>query len=250
MKKLVLFAGTTEGRELLGWLDGKAQVAACVATEYGKEVLPGRLGAEVLEGRLDARGMERLLSEWRPCCVVDATHPYAVQASQTIREACQKTGVPCLRLLREESGAPPGGAVVCESAEKAAAYAAARPGNVLLTTGSKELAVFTKESSLQERLFARVLPLPDILKTCLELGVPAGRICAMQGPFSREMNAALLRQWNISVLVTKDSGKVGGYLEKLQAAEETGVQAVVIGRPKEKGYGMEELKELLRREYL
>ena len=250
MKKLVLFAGTTEGRELLDWLDGKAEVTACVATEYGKEVLPSRLGAEVLEGRLDGRGMESLLAGRKPCCVVDATHPYAVQASQTIREACRKTGVPCLRLLREESGAEAPVAVMCESAEEAAAYAAEKPGNVLLTTGSKELAVFTAEPSLKERLFVRALPLPDVLKTCLELGVPAGRICAMQGPFSRGMNAALLRQWNISVLVTKDSGRAGGYLEKLQAAEETGAQAVVIGRPKEKGCGMEELKEILRREYL
>lgn len=251
MKKLLLFAGTTEGRELLGWLDGKAEVTACVATEYGKEALPNLPGSEILKGRLDACGMERLLSGQAFCCAVDATHPYAVQVSQNIRAACRNTGVPCLRLLRAESGLEmPAGAVVCRSAEEAAVYAASKPGNVLLATGSKELGTFMRIASLRDRIFVRILPFPDALESCLEMGVPAGRICAMQGPFSREMNAALLRQWNIELMVTKDSGKAGGYREKLLAAEEMGVQAVVIGRPKEEGYSMEELKRILQEKYL
>ena len=47
----------------------------------------------------------------------------------------------------------------------------------------------------------------------------------------------MLEQYQCKYLVTKDSGKAGGFLEKIQAAEALGVTAVIIGRPlaEEKG---------------
>ena len=92
-------------------------------------------------------------------------------------------------------------------------------GNVLLTTGSKELKVFTEIPSYRDRLYARVLSLPSVVETCSEYGFEGKHLIAMQGPFSREMNEAMLRQYQCSYLVTKDSGKAGGFEEKIQAAE-------------------------------
>ena len=69
-------------------------------------------------------------------------------------------------------------------------------------------------------------------------------IIAMQGPFSRELNTAMLRQIQGAYLVTKESGKAGGFGEKLAAAREAGAKIVVIRRPEDKsceGYSMEEL---------
>lgn len=79
------------------------------------------------------------------------------------------------------------------------------PGHVLLTTGSKELHHFARPG-LAERCYPRVLPMADSLERCLTLGFPPKNIICMQGPFSRELNVALLRQYHIQTLVTKDTG--------------------------------------------
>jgi len=147
---------------------------------------------------------------------VDATHPYAVQASETIRGACRGEGVPLLRLLRAACPVPEGAAVFASPAE-AADWLRGTEGNILLTTGAKELGAFASLGG--ERLYPRVLPLADSLSACGAAGVPASHVIAMQGPFSRELNEALIRQYRIAYLVTKDGGRAGGFEEKAAAAE-------------------------------
>ena len=251
MKKVLLFAGTTEGRELMEWLCGKAEVTVCVATEYGRDVLSQETGATILEGRLDRDGMAGLMAKENFSCVVDATHPYAVEVSENIQAACRTTGTPYVRLQREESQSRMPDCIVLESTEEAAEYAAACEGNVLLTTGSKEAPLFARQERLRERLYLRMLPVPDAIRECEKLGIPAAHLCCMQGPFSQEMNLALLHQWKIRVLVTKESGKAGGFPEKLEAARKANAEVIVIGRPRETvGMSFEQVKEKLWKEYL
>ena len=69
----------------------------------------------------------------------------------------------------------------------------------------------------------------------------------MQGPFSAEMNAALIRQTGAEILVTKDTGASGGFAEKLAAAHETGIRTLIIARPrKESGRSLAEMQDFLR----
>ena len=137
--------------------------------------------------------------------------------------------------------------VVVESAQEAARHLAGRTGNILLTTGSKDLAVYTEAlPDFAERLYARVLPVTSSIEYARELGIPLDHIVAMKGPFSADFNCALMRELSIGVMVTKASGAVGGFPEKMEAAERCGVQAVVIGRPTaEEGYTAAEVREEL-----
>ena len=234
--KLMIFSGTTEGRELSCLLaDRGAEVTVSVATDYGKEEQGDHPGVTVLCGRRSEGEMEELLRGFDLC--VDATHPYAVEATRTISAACRAAGVPCRRLLRRESGES-GGAYV-DSAAQAARLLGEREGNILLTTGAKELPAFAGLDP--ERLYPRVLPNHESLSACEAIGVPHRNILAMQGPFSRELNEAILRQLRIAFLVTKDGGKTGGFAEKVQAAESTGAELVVIRRPRDSGDSFEEI---------
>ena len=52
-----------------------------------------------------------------------------------------------------------------------------------------------------------MLSLPSVIEACRELGFEGKNLIAMQGPFSEEMNRAMLRQYDCRYLVTKDSGK-------------------------------------------
>ena len=124
----------------------------------------------------------------------------------------------------------------------AAEYLREREGNILLTTGAKELAAFAAVES--GRLYPRVLPSHAGIAACEAAGIPHRNIIAMQGPFSREMNAATIRQYAIAWLVTKDGGAAGGYPEKAAAAEETGARLILLRRPEDEGLAYDEVLNL------
>lgn len=226
-QRILLFGGTIEGRVLAQRLcrDGH-KVTVSVATQVGAEALGSDLGVKVLVGRLDAAAMEQLLTGFDLC--VDATHPYAQEASANIREACAKAGVPLRRVTREASDVS--GCTVVTSADEAARFLATTEGPILVTTGAKELESFACVDPV--RLHVRVLPTHEALMTCEHMGIPHRNIIALQGPFSQTLNEALMRERGIRWLVTKDGGRAGGFPQKMAAARRCGVQTVVIARPK------------------
>ena len=251
MCKICVFAGTAEGRELIGFLLGQrqAQVTACVATEYGKTLLPDAPGLSVSCQRLDREEMAAMLAQSRFDLVIDATHPYAVEATENIAAACRDTGTDYLRLCRD-TGSVPEDAAVVPNAAAAVQFLEGTRGNILLTTGSKDLAVYAGLSDFGERVYARVLPAEDSLRLCREAGLPASHVLAMQGPFSQEMNLAALRFANARYLVTKAAGSAGGFEEKLEAAAKAGAVLVVIGPPpQQEGLSLPEMIEFLSRRY-
>ena len=244
-----------------------------VTTAYGASLLPAGPGIRVHVGRLDAEEMTTLFMEARqtsaPLRVIDATHPYAAVVSENILTACAAAGVRCIRVEREDSGAGKHGIESAqkalperedtgaggkasasegaalhwvESIEEAAAWlaqsdrssseAAQRP-NILITTGSKELAPYTQIPDFATRCYVRALPTVEALEKCQALAFRRDHLILMQGPFSEEMNVAQLRYADAGYLVTKASGETGGFPEKCEAALALGVEVVCIGRPKE-----------------
>lgn len=244
---VAVFAGTTEGRLLCERLAAAGVAArAFAATDYGGGLLDGLPGIVVHAGRLDATGMERELAGVR--VVVDATHPYAVEAGRNVRAAAERAGARYVRLARSGSALPED-AVVVGSVAEAAGFLAGVEGNALVCTGSKELSAYCAVPDFSERLYVRTLPGLEALRAVLDLGFPPAHVICMQGPHSREMNVATLRFARASWLVTKDSGRAGGMEEKLAAAREAGATAVVVARPveSEEGVGLDEAFDLASR---
>ena len=233
MSKICIFGGTTEGRKLAEFLSGQpCDVTVCVATDYGQTLLPESEHVSVSARKLPVGEIVSLLTEKRFDLVIDATHPYAQSITKSIASACRETGTLRWRLLRSASGVSSEHTYV-ETVSDAAAFLAGTEGNILLTTGSKELAKFSQLPGFSERVWARVLPLQSSLDACAQAGLPASHIFAMQGPFSEAMNAAMLRTIGAQYLVTKDGGAPGGFEEKESAAKSAGARLVVIGRPPE-----------------
>ena len=111
--------------------------------------------------------------------------------------------------------------------------------NVLLAIGAKGIGAF--QDLDRERLYPRVLPVVESILACQQAGIPTRNIIALHGPFSRDLNRAMLEQYHIRYLVTKDGGRAGGFEEKAAAAREAGAELVVIGRPTETGCTLEEI---------
>ena len=253
MKKIVIFAGTTEGRRLSEILaDAGIAHTVCVATEYGEIVMRDQTDAEAARakeqslvslhrGRMDRKQIEEFLRNEGYEIVVDATHPYARVVTENLRGAVaalqtseKKAQSPIyLRLEREISETPEAEdpAVSIRYFESNADCAKAlenTEGNILLTTGSKELATYCASGRLHDRLYVRILPGRESLELCMEQGIKGRQILALQGPFSTEMNAAILKQYDIRHMVTKNSGRTGGYQEKLEAAKMLEIPVYVI----------------------
>lgn len=263
-ENVCLFAGTTEGRLLAERLAGtEVFTEVFTATEYGKEGLPEAENIRVCCGRLNEEQMLELFAGRDYALVIDATHPYAREVSRNLKSACEKTGLPLMRVLRKGGQSKGKGLqngsvkereaagrsltdkavpneVFVGSAGEAAAFLAGTSGKILVTTGSRELSYFQAIPGWEERIFARVLPLPEIVCECARAGFAGKHLIAMQGPFSRELNEAMLRSVDAAWMVTKDSGREGGFEEKRQAAARAGAGLVVIRRPGEDGISLEE----------
>lgn len=232
MKEILIFAGTTEGRKLSECLS-KADIlhTVCVATEYGEIVLTENACAHVHRGRMDVEEMSAFISDGQFSAVVDATHPYAQVVTENIRNAMKGMDIPYIRLKRETDDSYDYDKIRSFECNEDCAEALLQiNGNILLTTGSKELSVYCGYESLKDRLYVRVLPGLESLSLCNENGIMGKHILALQGPFTVDMNEAMLRQYDISCLVTKKSGRAGGYIEKLEAAKKLDIPVYVVER--------------------
>ena len=278
MCKIWIFGGTTEGRLLAEYCSReKIEAWVSVASEYGEELLQeelmesGNAGnpdlnhntclakknlktvqassvIKVLRGRMDRYQMEEFIRNQGIHLVIDATHPHARLVSEEIQEACGRTGVRlerCLRAEGEQNKARDW--VEVDSIQEAVSFLSSVSGVIFATTGSKELEALCQIPDYQKRVYARVLPTSNVLKKCEKLGITGSHLIAMQGPFSTEMNTLFLRQTKAEWLLTKDSGRAGGFQEKMEAARENGTRVVVIRRPEEDGISLEEAMEVLKK---
>lgn len=244
--KILIFGGTTEGRKLAEYLGRNGvRTHVCAATAYGETLVSCSPSLTVSGKRMDKEEIEKFLKAFSPNWVIDATHPYAREVTGTVREVCKEKKLPYLRLVRGSQRSASG--VWVEDIHQAAEFLEGTTGNIFVTTGSKELAAFTRLADYRSRTYARVLSVKEVVESCEKLGIRGRHLICMQGPFSKELNLAMLREYEIRYLVTKESGAAGGFREKLEAAEEAGVETVVIGRPEtEEGLTYPEIQGFLR----
>ena len=240
MKKVIIFGGTTEGRKLAETLEAAEIFCVyCVATEYGKEPVQESSYIKLHAGRLDADGMCELYECERPDAIIDATHPFAEIVKKEIETSLFKyKPVPFYRLARDEEQIDFSNCTFFDSVQECAKALKDTQGKIFLTTGSKELPVFCGQEGLRERIIARIIPNDESLEICKQQGLKGNQIIAMQGPFSKGMNVACLKEFNASICVLKESGKSGGEASRIEAANACGVKSFVIRRPMENAIAM------------
>ncbi len=262
MSRILLFAGTSEGRRLSEWLcERNTEHGLCVATAYGEQVLNDHPCAKVHMGRMDTEEMIGFMTDNNTKIVIDATHPYAKEATENIKRAAAEKNVRYLRLERdfEDTGSQETRSNISGvnkyyfndakgCAEALIKKAKDIHGNILITTGSKELSVYCADKDLREKLIVRVLPGKESIEICEKNNLPGRQIIAMQGPFSVEMNRAIIKAYDIKIIVSKLSGKSGGYFEKEEAAYLENADMYLIGRPENsKGLSFDQVTEELNK---
>jgi precorrin-6A/cobalt-precorrin-6A reductase len=233
MKTILVMSGTREGREIIRLLkDAGYRVIATSVTNYGSAFSEAAGADVVLTGALGHEGLVDLIYKYDVDCIVDATHPFALEASRNAVRACRESGKGYLRFERKPMPLPSSPLVyLSKDFRKAGEIASQLGSNIFYTAGIKNLSTFLG-SAQRRNVIVRVVPQPEAIRRCVELGVPVENIIAAQGPFTKELNIAMFREYGADVIVTKESGKEGGADTKVEAALELGIPIVVIKRPK------------------
>lgn len=230
---IFFLAGTSDAKELAEQIsqDGHSLLASVVTEEAANKLEDSGISART--GRLSAEDMTALLKDKAARVLVDASHPFAEDASRHAIQAAKEAGIPYIRYERSSIHTYDENLIKVDSYEDAARTAAEKGGTVFLTTGSKTLQTFARVLVPDERvrMVCRMLPRTENMKKCEELGVAQKDIVALQGPFSKELNLALYKQFDVDVVVTKESGKQGSFDEKVTAALDLGLEVVLIKRP-------------------
>ncbi len=228
---ILVLGGTSDSLLICDYLNQlNKNYIVSVTTAYGK-ALALKATPNVIVGALDLESMTRLILKDTIYTIIDATHPYALEVSKTAIEAAQKTNIHYVRYERRSLLEHVNYDKLCiVPSIKDACEAAVPLGNrIFLSTGSKNLEVF-KQTLADKTLIARVLPTSEVVKACEEIGFNADHIIAMKGPFSRSMNEAMYKDYQVDLVITKESGQEGGFLEKIEACQSLGIPVVVIQR--------------------
>ncbi|WP_036479394.1 cobalt-precorrin-6A reductase [Myxosarcina sp. GI1] len=189
---------------------------------------------KVVSGRMDGAAMTDFCRREGVIAVVDASHPYAVEVSRQAIATAKNLNLPYLRYERKAIATTDDNNSLITRLNSFESLLAGRYLNnqrVLLTIGCKALPLF-KNWHDRATLFARILPKPESLDIALKSSFTSDRLICLRPPLGLELETALWRQWNISLVVTKASGTAGGEDIKSQAAAELKIPLIVIDRPK------------------
>ncbi|WP_313342191.1 precorrin-6A reductase [Sedimentibacter sp.] len=245
MMHVCIFGGTTEGRLLAVFLsEFNVKADLYIATEYGEQFVKDLNNVNVHQKRLDKQRMIELFEKNRFDCVADATHPFAKIVSQNVKEAAEHCNLKYYRIVREtDKNEYP---MYFDHIEDIISHLNNDEGSILLTTGSKDLDKFIAVNNYKERIFVRILPMESSLKKAVELGYSNKNIICMQGPFSEELNIAMMNSIGAKFMVTKESAASGGFEEKVNACIKTNAKCLVLKMAEEEGITLKDFKQIIR----
>ncbi|MCQ0091697.1 cobalt-precorrin-6A reductase [Roseovarius sp. M141] len=222
-ENLLVLGGTSEATALCQALSAAGiRATVSLAGRVARPVrqpLPQRVG-----GFGGVAGLVRYLQNHAITHVVDATHPFAAQMSANAVAACAAARVPLIALTRAPWQAGPGDrwTHVPDIAGAVAALDRA-PARVMLAVGRMQLAEFAPNP--QHFYLLRLIDAPDAplpFATC--------DIVQDRGPFSVAGDLALMRDYRINLVVSKNSGGTGA-AAKITAARDLGLPVIMIDRP-------------------
>ncbi len=231
--KILVIAGTEDARLFVDELAKlPVDITVTVTTDYGASLIAARDNVAVEIGKWDDAKMAQELRARAIELLVDASHPYAKNASQNAIKAAQAAGIAYLRYERPSVLEQHDDIDLVVDYQAAVELCNQYEGNILLTIGSNLLPTFAAGvEGFAERVFARILSTHKMVEKAQNLGLSPKHILALQGPFSKAINKAMIDHVDAKIMVTKASGSVGGTLEKIEAAREMGLKIIVIDRP-------------------
>ncbi|MFQ9311037.1 MAG: cobalt-precorrin-6A reductase [Paraclostridium sordellii] len=230
---ILVLGGTSDSTKICTLLNElNRDYIVSVTTDYGAN-LASKVAKNIIVKRMDKDYMIKFIRDNNINLVIDSTHPYAVEVSKNVIEVIENLSIKYLRFDRKSLLEDLDYKKVIKVKDTKEAYEKANEigNNIFLGTGSKTIKDFA--GNLKDKnIIARVLPTSDVIKMCEDVGLNADNIIAMKGPFSESINEETYKYYNIDLVITKESGIEGGFLEKINAAKKLDIPVIVIVREK------------------
>ncbi|WP_083757256.1 precorrin-6A reductase [Carboxydothermus hydrogenoformans] len=183
-------------------------------------------------GVLDFHGLLEFVQKNGIKLIIDATHPFAKNASENAIRAAQVLNIPYIRFERPRDELKNSliiEAIDLEAALRELPQLGKRP---LITVGVKMLPeIIRKSAVLGQKPVVKVLPLTDNFTLLDGLGIPLEDRLSFWGPGSRELISQLIKFYSLTGLLTKESGDLGGEREKVESFLSQSLPVILIKRP-------------------
>lgn len=224
-----VIGGTKDSRDFIESFSFKEKIILTTATEYGGKLLEGVQDIKIFCKRMDSLQMEEFVDENRITRIVDLSHPYAEEVSKNAMMCSRVKAIEYIRFERENLVSEEG-TVEFSELENLLEYIEGLDGNILVTLGSNNIHRFQNMKN-KENMYFRILPKWEMIKKAEDAGILPKNIIGMQGPFSKELNTATMKQLDIKYIISKKGGDTGGEREKIESAKEIGVKTILLSRP-------------------
>ena len=223
LARVLILGGTSEASEIATLLVARddLDVISSLAGRITNPRLPD--GMVRIGGFGGVAGLVRYLVDEKIDAVIDATHPFASKISGNAEIACSTLSVPLIALERppwERQAGDCWRTVVDMHA--AAAMVNHKKSRVFLSIGRQELGAFS--GCEQASFLVRAIDEPNAVLP------PNSELVLKRGPFDLNDELQMLRDYCISVIVSKNSGGTATY-SKIEAARELRIPVVMIARP-------------------
>ncbi|WP_455645108.1 precorrin-6A reductase [Methanosphaera sp.] len=235
--RYMVMSGTSDSTKVINFLseDKDNYILATTVTDYGSKIAESAGATEVISKALREEDFINVIKEKKIDTLIDATHPFAAVATETAIESCEKAGINYIRYERASTILPESDLIhkvpsFPEGAKKSKELLKNEDDKLMHLAGVMTLSEIVKEVN-PNQVVVRVLPNTFSITKTQNNGIPASNIVAMQGTYSKEFNMSLMKEYNVTAIITKESGESGGAEEKINAALELGIPVVLVTRP-------------------
>ena len=235
--RILLLGGTKDSTNIIEHVKNNydAYILTTTTTEYGAKLAKESGSDEVIARPLPKDELTGIIKKENIDLLIDATHPFAAHITQTSVSIANELKMPFIRFERPitnlenidtshihyvNSFDDAGKLIENEFIE----------GNVLHFAGANTMEEILKHVSV-DRFYPRILKVESSIEKCEMLGVDPSHIIPMNGAASLDENLELIERYDASVMITKESGEIGGVVEKIQAANEKDIAVIMIQRP-------------------
>ena len=236
--KILILGGTKDSTNIIEHVKRNydSYILTTTTTEYGARLARQSGSDDVIARPLPKDELINIIKREDIDILVDATHPFASHITQTSTSIAKELEMPYIRFERPTTNleeVDTSHIHYADSFDEAGKLIESEfsEGNVLHFAGANTMEDVLKHVSV-DRFYPRILKVESSIEKCEKLGIDPSHIIAMKGAASLEENIELIEKYDAGVMITKESGEVGGVIEKINAANQKDIAVVMIQRPK------------------
>ena len=235
--KIFLLGGTKDSINIIEFIKNNydAFILTTTTTEYGARLAQEGGSDDTIARPLPKAEIIQIIKNQNFEILIDATHPFAEHITQTSASVASELKIPYIRFERPITNLEnidtsrihyvksfdEAGKLIANNFQQA---------NVLHFAGANTMEDILKYVS-PKQFYPRILKVPSSLEKCEKLNIDETHIIPMTGAASCEENIELIEKYDASVMITKESGEIGGVIDKIDAANEKDISIIMIQRP-------------------